>query len=559
MTTSLYQKYRPQTWNDVSGQNHIKITLQNEIDHDKITHAYVFTGPRGVGKTTTARLLAKAINCQNRQPKGEPCNTCSACAAITAGSALDVIEIDAASHTGVDNVRENIIENARVAPTALPNKVFIIDEVHMLSASAFNALLKTLEEPPKNTFFILATTEIHKVPETIISRCQRFDFKRVSVPDLVRLLEKTATSEKIAIDNDVLEHIAKHADGCIRDAQSLLGQILSLGETRITMAVAELIIPRSNVQTLTALFTALLQKNAAAGLEIIHGLVEDGVNVAEFTKEFIAFLRGVMLLKVEGASQYAFFDMRPEEQEKIVQLSKEKNPGDIAVMMEMFVKRLQMIKQTDLQELPLELAVMEICFNTGADVVSQTGAQRSGQAGSGQVKTKNVVNQGTLSTAQVLQAGGVTPASAEAVKKTEVVKSSADLAAGELTKDAGAINMHDHWMKIVRAIKKHNHALHLTLKVAQLVSYKAGVLTLGFRYKFYKDRMNEEKNRQTVEQVVMEVTGEKVSIACEIHEKFSGTGGGKGADNLLPVTEGEVSNVWDLAVNTFGGEIVAEK
>ena len=529
-TTSLYQKYRPQTWNDVSGQNHIKITLQNEIDHNKITHAYVFTGPRGVGKTTTARLLAKAINCQNRQPKGEPCNTCAACTAITAGSALDVIEIDAASHTGVDNVRENIIENARVAPTALPNKVFIIDEVHMLSASAFNALLKTLEEPPKNTFFILATTEIHKVPEKIMSRCQRFDFKQVSVSDLVKLLEKTAASEKVQVENDVLEHIAKHADGCIRDAQSLLGQILSLGETRITMEVAELIIPRSNISTLMALFEALQQKNAAAGVAVIHELVETGVNISEFTKEFIAFLRGVMLLKVEGTGQYAFFDIRPEQQQKIIQLAQEKSPGDIAQLMEMFVKRLQMIKQTDLQELPLELAVMEICFGTAMTAAPVESGRKDG-----------VVNQ---------IRGGV----ADGVK---VVTSA--------TPSKKQPSMQEHWPKIVRAIKKHNHALHLTLKVAQLVSYEAGVLTLGFRYKFYKDRINEAKHRETVEQVVLEVSGEKVKIECEIHEKFEGIGigagaeGGKNIDNLVPVTEGEVSNVWDLAVNTFGGEIVAEK
>ena len=185
MAQALYRKYRPVRFSDLVGQNHIRITLQNELEQDRVAHAYLFSGPRGVGKTTTARLLAKAVNCKDRKDS-EACEKCDFCKEISQGKSLDVIEIDAASHTGVDNVRENIIENSRFTPQRLKYKVFIIDEVHMLSLSAFNALLKTLEEPPEHVIFILATTEIHRVPETIISRCQRFDFKRVSVDDLVK-------------------------------------------------------------------------------------------------------------------------------------------------------------------------------------------------------------------------------------------------------------------------------------------------------------------------------------------------------------------------------------
>mgnify|MGYP001294610995 CR=1 FL=1 len=193
MSATLYRKYRPQKFSDLVGQNHIKITLQNEIKTNKLAHAFIFAGPRGVGKTTTARILAKAINCQdNEKDQTEPCNSCSACQEITGSRALDVVEIDAASHTGVDNVRENIITTAKLSPARLKYRVFIIDEVHMLSISAFNALLKILEEPPKNVIFILATTEIHKVPVTIISRCQRFDFKRVSAKEIVNLLATIA-------------------------------------------------------------------------------------------------------------------------------------------------------------------------------------------------------------------------------------------------------------------------------------------------------------------------------------------------------------------------------
>jgi len=221
--STLYRDYRPQNFSEVLGQNHIKITLQNEIAAGKLAQAFLFCGPRAVGKTTLARVLAKTVNCQDR-PKGdpEPCNHCASCQAITQGKNLDVVEIDAASNTGVDNVRENIINFSRLAPASSNYKVFIIDEVHMLSISAFNALLKIIEEPPRYVIFILCTTEIQKVPATIISRCERFDFKRISVADIVKKLTLIANRENIQIDPEVLEAVARRSGGHLRDAESLL-------------------------------------------------------------------------------------------------------------------------------------------------------------------------------------------------------------------------------------------------------------------------------------------------------------------------------------------------
>jgi DNA polymerase-3 subunit gamma/tau len=300
----IARKWRPQSFDDVIGQHHITDTLKNEIRHGRIAHAFLFSGIRGIGKTSTARVLAKALNCLHTgAPTPEPCNQCASCEAIKNGTAADVMEIDGASNRKIENIRE-LRENIKFAPSKFRYKVYIIDEVHMLTREAFNALLKTLEEPPSHAIFILATTDAHKVPITITSRCQRFNFRSVGPADLAQAMRKITDAESISIDEQSLLYIAKRAEGSIRDAQSILEQVISYCGKEVTREkVADLlgIVGGESIQTL---IEAILSENSEAILDIIHFLVIQGQDLEQFYKELIEYMRNLLVMKVSPNAQH---------------------------------------------------------------------------------------------------------------------------------------------------------------------------------------------------------------------------------------------------------------
>ena len=304
MYQALYRKYRSQTFGQLVGQQVVARTLRQAVEQDKISHAYLFSGPRGTGKTSVAKIFAKAMNCPN-QVNGEPCNNCYICESITNGSLEDVIEIDAASNNGVDEIRD-IRDKSTYAPSLAKHKVYIIDEVHMLSTGAFNALLKTLEEPTENVVFILATTELHKIPATILSRVQRFEFKSIKLPDIVHHLENILATEGIAYEADAVQIIARRAEGGMRDALSILDQALSLtAGSELTTAIAEEITGSISLAALDQYVAAILDHDATAALDQLAIIFDNGKNMARFVTDLLQYLRDLLIVQTGGENTHA--------------------------------------------------------------------------------------------------------------------------------------------------------------------------------------------------------------------------------------------------------------
>ena len=515
---TLYRDYRPQTFSEVLGQQHIKITLQNEISAGKVAQAFLFCGPRAVGKTTLARVLAKSVNClERKEGEYEPCGDCANCKSIIAGNNLDVIEIDAASNTGVDNVRDNIISFSRLAPNNNKYKVFIIDEVHMLSPSAFNALLKIVEEPPSYVMFILCTTEIHKVPATIISRCERFDFKRIGIADVVGKLKRIAQAEKIEIEDAVLEAVARQSGGHLRDAESLLGQVFSLGDKRITLEQAELVIPHYNNSEAVDFIDHLSRKDAAQAIALINSLVDSGVNIRNFAAETVGLLRKMVVAKVSPElSDSLGLNLGDALEIKINTISQKLSLESLVAytrrILEAYSDKNQLIAQ-----LPLEIATIELC--AGISSMKKLDEKGSGLAHlpeTGKTAGNREVNPpGPVSNSNLANSNHSVASSDDNIanSKSSPINSGRSL---NLTCE----QVLEKWPEFLVKIKKHNHSLSFVLQNCEPQEITSGRLKLAFKYKFHHDRIKDANIKVLIEDTLLEVFGSTLCIEPQLDENL---------------------------------------
>ncbi|PIR41442.1 MAG: hypothetical protein COV31_01035 [Candidatus Yanofskybacteria bacterium CG10_big_fil_rev_8_21_14_0_10_46_23] len=361
MAETLYRKYRPARFKDIRGQEHVTRTLRGALMLDRVAHAYLFAGPRGTGKTTIARIFAKALNCENLK-EGEPCDKCSTCQAINESRSVDIIEIDGASNRGIDEIR-NIKEIARVASSQNRFKVFIIDEVHSLTKDAFNALLKTLEEPPAHVKFILATTEPHKLLPTVLSRVQRFDFKKLSLAEIIDKLKHIVRSEKISAETDIFHIIATNAEGSLRDAESSLAKLISVSGTAITLDQAKDILGFIPTDQYAKALDLILAKDQSGGIKMINDLYVSGVDLSLFTDGLINFSRKIIIAKAVDSPKESLGDEFLDDHLQYVEkIANTVESADLIKIINRLIQVRHDLKTSPIPQLPLELAIMDLAI-----------------------------------------------------------------------------------------------------------------------------------------------------------------------------------------------------
>ena len=515
MAQALYRKWRSQTFEEVVGQEHVTNTLLNALREERVAHAYLFAGPRGTGKTSTARILAKALNCTDEDAR--PCNRCSHCTAINEGRLLDLIEIDAASNNSVDDIRE-LREKVGFQPSEARYKVYIIDEVHMLSSSAFNALLKTLEEPPPYARFVLATTEPHRIPATVLSRCQRFDFRRIPVAEIADHLSRIAAHEGCNVDDAALLAIARSAQGCMRDAVSLLDQMTSYGgghndddEAVISLEQVQQVLGTAASATVTEFVDVLASEDIAAGLQLIHQLLMQGASLHEFAGQVVDHLRALMHVQMVGGG--AQLEDRPPEAMQTLKQQAKRIPGSQTLRaIKRFSQAMTELKGEYQPQLPLELALVELLQSTQPQpdeaLQAQPQAQRQPQPRSRTHPSENA-------------AQAVTAPSAAEQTTQDVAEPVAGADATE-TLNADALRLlRKRWDEFLNTVRSRcGPKEQASLRSIKDLAIGADSVSMAFgNNTFAQGVISEAATKEAVAGILGEFLGQKVSLRCHSGDK----------------------------------------
>jgi DNA polymerase-3 subunit gamma/tau len=530
MSQALYRKWRPRQWEGVIGQEHVIQTLRNAVSGERVAHAYLFSGPRGTGKTTTARLLAKAVNCLDPDPAKRPCDECQHCQSVNAGHFLDLIEIDAASNTSVEDVRD-LRDKINFSPNQGRYKVYIIDEVHMLSTAAFNALLKTLEEPPPHAIFILATTEVHKIPATVLSRCQRHEFRRIPVAEIVAYLKELAKNEDITVEAEALNLIARQSTGAMRDAISLLDQLASSGQ-KISLEMAQNVLGTATSQAVLQVVNTLLERQAASGLDRIHQSLDSGSDPRQFARQLVDYLRDLLLIRMQSAEQ---IDATAEARAQMARHAQALDTAELLRMIRIFNQAANEARSAWQPALPLEMAFVEALVSPSESVEAapQDDAAQSGPQPrrSGEEKHPRKASAGAKAEAQ----------QPEASQPPEEVEEEAQTADA-----AGTNRLMEGWRRILGVVRQQNPNTYGLLNSCRAKNIRNGALVLDFASDLLKSKMEKEENVQVVQNALKQVLGDEYSVRCRTRASMR--------TQLPPNVDSD--GMVATALNDLGGEIV---
>jgi DNA polymerase-3 subunit gamma/tau len=505
---ALYLKYRPRDFAQVEGQEHITTTLKNALALGRVAHAYLFTGPRGTGKTTTARILAKAVNCLSDGPE-KPCNVCASCQAINQERMLDLIEIDAASNTSVEDVRD-LRDKVDFRPGEAKFKVYIIDEVHMLSNAAFNALLKTLEEPPSHVIFVLATTDPQKIPATVISRVQRFDFRRLTLPEIIHRLNEIAGKENLHVEASAIELIARQATGAMRDAISLLDQLTAYGSDEITLSQVQGLLGAASTQMVGEIVQGLAARDVAQGLAAITRAVDNGADPRQLARELVEYLRGLMFIKSGGGSVLTW---TAETQTEMNQRSQQFTPEQIVRAIRLFNQAAFELRTSAHPTLPLEIAFVEAALDEPAPPVravtppaSSTPPAPRSMPPPPRPKTES--------------RPAVPPKSAQDVPNpgpSAVRMETTPAVSGEtLTVDM----LRGGWRSLLARVRPYDKMAEALLRDAEPLRVEGDLIVLGFFHQVHAERFEKQPNSKAmIEKALSEVFQQKCRVKCILSPK----------------------------------------